>query len=108
MNKALKMNIFFYLSVILAIGNVYLFSNSLNKKEVIAGLEAQIQDLESTIETMAEEEQELAGLKAVCPIQREGSEGEIYLFHYFVRDEWEIDDGNYCAIGIDYQSNSSG
>ncbi len=183
MYKILKNNIFFYVSVILAVGMVYLFSNNLNKKEVIAGLKAQIQDLEDTIETMTEEEQEsrenqpeeaqqmaqeygeqeeiqqteprpevqnqdmeeewdavlradyikmderekadrefiaaqiweengiedseLAGLKAVCPMQREGSEGEIYLFHYFVRDERGVDDGNYCGIGIDHQNNSS-
>ncbi len=58
MYKFFYNNIFFCVSVILAVGIVYLFSNNLNKKEVIAGLEAQIKDLEGTIETMTEEEQE--------------------------------------------------
>ncbi len=75
MYKILKNNIFFYVSVILAVGMVYLFSDNLNKKEVIAGLEAQIQDLEGTIETMTEEEQE-SMKKTELNMETGGEEGE--------------------------------
>lgn len=53
MYNIFKKNVFFFLSVILAVGNIYLFSNNINKKDKIAGLEAQIQDLEDEID-MAE------------------------------------------------------
>lgn len=180
MYNILKRNIFFYLSIILAVGNIYLFFNNINKKDKIAGLEAQIQDLDGEIDMVegerqeegktendvAELEEEIQNLEnvienmreqkkqevsekwealafakyirlaekeqvdqnliasfilkengmentkgvelnAVYPMRVEDVDGEIYLFRYYADDKDEISVGNYCAIWIDQQTNSS-
>lgn len=73
-----KKNVFFYLFAILAAANIYLFSDTINKKEEIEKLEIQIQGLEEerqakkkTDVDVAELEVEIQNLETVIQNMRE-------------------------------------
>lgn len=132
MKNALKKNIFFYLFVILSAINIFLFSDVINKKKEMTELEKQ--ELSKQWEALAYgkyirlaqkeeadrnliaprlwEESGIEGvkeaeLKDVCPLQIDGTDGEMYLFHYFTDNTDGISCGNYCVIWSDWQTNRS-
>lgn len=156
MKNISKKNVFLYLSVILSAVNIFLLSDTINKKKEMTELKMQVQDLEgeqqekgkTDVDVAELEKQEVskqwealaygkyirlaqkeeadrsliasrlweesgiegvkeAKLKAVCPMQIAGADGEMYLFHYLTDNANGISSGNYCVIWIDWQTNRS-